>query len=155
MHKKTKIFIILFFIFTFVFSYQNTFAKYVIENTQIVAKLVIDQSKPLLELLDIISSNTDYPTYANQTHLITGHIKITEKNLIRNDLSSDTLKVAVGNRYAISEKDYITPEFKSFFLLSENAFEKIYEFSFTHTTGNGSLILTIPEGIVEDKMRFG
>ncbi len=155
MHKKIKIFIVLFFIFIFCFFFQTTFAKYVIENTQTVAKLAIDQSKPILELLDIVSSNVDYPTYANQTHLITGHIKITEKDLIRNDLSSDTLKVAVGNRYAISEKDYITPEFKSFFLFSENAFEKIYEFSFTHTTGNGSLILTVPEGIVEDKMRFG
>lgn len=155
MHKKTKIFITLFFIFCIHFFSQICFAKYVIEDTQTIAKLAIDRSKPILELLDICSSNVDYPTYANQTHLITGHIKITEKNMIRNDLSPTTLKVAVGNRYSISEKDYITPEFKNFFLLSENSTEKIYEFSFTHATGDGALVLTIPEGIVEDTSRFG
>lgn len=150
-HKKTKILTTLFFIFLIQFFCQISFSKYVIEDTQTIAKLDIDRTKPTIELLDIISSNTDYPTYANQTHLITGHIKITEKNIIRNDLSSTTLKVAVGNRYYILEKDYITPEFKSFFLLSENSTEKIYEFSFTHAVGNGALVLTIPEGTIEDK----
>ncbi len=150
-HKKNKILITLFFIFFIQFFYQTSFSKYVIEDIQTIAKLDIDRTKPIVELLDIVSSNVDYPTYANQTHLITGHIKITEKNIIRNDLSQTTLKVAVGNKYNILEKDYITPDFRSFFLLSENSTEKIYEFSFTHTIGNGALVLTIPEGTIEDK----
>lgn len=150
-HKKTKFLMILFFIFLIQFFCQISFSKYVIEDTQIIAKLDIDRTKPTIELLDIHSSNSAYPTYANQTHLITGHIKIKEKNIIRNDLSPTTLKVAVGNRYYILEKDYITPEFKSFFLLTENSTEKIYEFSFTGTIGNGALVLTIPEGTIEDK----
>lgn len=118
-----------------------------IEDIQLVAKIDIDRCRPNIELVDITSSNTNYPTYANQNHLIRGHIKITEKNIIRNNLSIDNIKVTVNN-------DSITPEFKSFFLVSENATEKIYEFSFTHTTSNGSLSLIIPEGIVEDKSRF-
>lgn len=144
MHKKTKIFISLFFIFIFCILFQTSFAKYVIEDTHVVAKLDIDRCKPNIELIDIVSSNADYHTYANKTHLITGHIKITEKNIVRNDLSPDNIKVTVAN-------NFITPTFQSFSLVSENATEKIYEFSFTNTTDNGSLLIVIPEGIVEDK----
>lgn len=147
MHKKTKIFIALFFIFIINIFYQTTSAKYVIEDIQLVAKIDIDRCKPNIELMDITSSNTNYPTYANQNHLISGHFKIIEKNITRNDLSIDNIKVMVNN-------DLVTPEFKSFFLVFENTAEKIYEFSFTHTTSNGSLNLMIPEGIVEDKSRF-
>lgn len=154
MHKKTKIFITLFFLFTFSLFFQSSFGKYVIEDVNVVAKIDIDRSKPDIELIDITSSNTNYPTYANQTHLITGHIKIIEKNIIRNNLSTDNIKVAVGNRYTISNSDIIATEFKSFFLTFENATEKIYEFSFTNATGTGALALIIPEGIVEDKSRF-
>lgn len=144
MHKKTKIFISLFFISIFSIIFQTSSAKYVIENTYTIAKIDIDRCKPNIELIDIISSNTDYPTYANNTHLITGHIKITEKNIIKNDLSPDNIKITVAN-------NLITPEFKSFSLISENATEKIYEFSFTNTICDGPLTLVIPEGIVEDK----
>lgn len=115
-----------------------------IENTHVVAKLDIDRCKPNIELIDIVSSNSGYHTYANKTHLISGHIKITEKNIVQNDLSPDNIKITVANKF-------ITPEFKSFSLISENATEKKYEFSFTNTTGDGSLLLVIPEGIVEDK----
>ncbi len=144
MHKKTKIFISLFFIFIFSIFFQTSSAKYVIENIYTVAKIDIDRCKPNIELTDIISSNTTHPTYANKTHFITGHIKITEKNIIKNNLSSDNLKITVGN-------NSITPKFKSFSLISENTTEKIYEFSFTNITGDGPLIIIIPEGMVEDK----
>lgn len=144
MRKKTKIFISLFFIFIFCIFFQTSLAKYVIEDTHVVAKLDIDRCKPNIELIDIVSSNTDYHTYANKTHLITGHIKITEKNIVRNNLSPDNINVTVAN-------NFITPSFQSFSLVSENSTEKIYEFSFTNTTDNGSLLIVIPEGIVEDK----
>lgn len=144
MHKKTKIFISLFFIFIFSIFSQTSYAKYVIENIYTVAKIDIDRCKPNIELIDIISSNANYPTYANKNHLISGHIKITEKNIIKNNLSSDQLKVTIGNHS-------IAVEFKSFSLVSENTTEKIYEFSFTNATGDGPLILIIPEAMVEDK----
>lgn len=113
---------------------QTSFAKYIIEDTFVAAKLDIDKSKPIIEVTYIATSNT---------HLITGHIKITEKNIVRNDLSSDNIKVTVDN-------NLITPEFKSFSLISENTTEKIYEFSFYYSGTTGSLCITIPEGIVED-----
>lgn len=144
MHKKTKIFISFFLFFIFSNLFQTSSAKYVTESTYTIAKIDIDRRKPTIELIDIASSNTAYPTYANKTHLITGHIKLTEKNIIKNDLSIDTIKITVGN-------NPITPEFKSFCLISENATEKIYEISFTNTICDGPLKLVIPEGIVEDK----
>lgn len=154
MHKKTKIFITLFFIFIFSLSIPAIYAKYVIEDINIVAKIDIDRCKPNITLIDITSSNVGYPNYANRTHTITGHIKITEKNIIQNHLSTNNIKIAVGNPNSISESNYILPEFKSFFLISESATEKIYEFSFTNTINNGNLVLIIPEGVVEDKSRF-
>lgn len=154
MPKKIKIFIPLFFIFIFNLFFQTTYAKYVIEDLHVVAKLDIDRCKPNIELIDIVSSNTNYSTYANQTHLITGHIKITEKNIIRNNVSVDTMKIAVSKQDSITDGDYITPEFKSFFIVSENSTEKIYEFSFSSVTGDGTLSIFIPEGIVEDKSRL-
>lgn len=144
MHKKTKIFISLFFFFIFCILIQSSFAKYVIEDTYVIAKLDIDRCKPNIELIDMVSSNEENPTHANKTHLITGHIKIIEKNIVRNDLSPDNIKITVDNHF-------VTPEFKNFSLISDNTTEKIYEFSFTNTTGNGSLLLVIPEGIVEDQ----
>lgn len=144
MHKKTKIFISLILIFIFSILFHISSAKYIIESIYTVAKLDIDRCHPNIELIDINSSNTTYPTYANKTHLISGHIKITEKNIIRNDFSQNNLKITVAHHP-------ITPEFKTFSLLSENADEKIYEFSFTNTTNDGSLVLIIPEGIIEDK----
>lgn len=144
MHKKTKIFISFFLFFIFSNLFQTSFAKYVSESTYTIAKIDIDRCKPKIELIDIASSNTAYPTYANKNHLITGHIKLTEKNIVKNDLSIDTIKITVGN-------NPITPEFKSFSLVSENSTEKIYEFSFTNVTDDGPLILIIPEGIIEDK----
>ena len=144
MHKKNKILISFTLLFIFSLFHQTSSAKYVIENVFTVAKIDIDRCQPDLALIDIISSNANHPTYANKTHLITGHIKITEKNIVKNDLSPDTIKISVANHL-------ITPEFKSFSLISENATEKIYEFSFTNTICDGTLMITIPEGIILDK----
>ena len=154
LHKKTKIFITLFCIFIFTLFFQTTSAKYVIDKTIIVANIDIDGGKPIIELLDIISSNPDSPIRASQYHTLTGHLKITERNITRNDLSFDTIKIAVGNRYIMSEEFIVEAKFTNLTLMSENAFEKIYEFSFTSTPGSSALGIIIPEGIVEDKYRI-
>lgn len=134
MHKKTRIFICLLFIFIFFISFQITYAKYVIENIYVVAKLDIDRCKPLIEVTYIATSNTCS---------IAGHIKITEKNIVRNNLSPDNIKVILDNHL-------ITPKFKNFSLISESTTEKTYKFSFDYDGDNASLEIIIPEGIVED-----
>lgn len=144
MHKKIKIILSFFFIFIINLFFSSSFAKYTIEDIFIIAKLDIDRCKPDIELIDLISSNSNYPTYANKTHIITGHLKITEKNIIKNNLSANSLKILVGNHS-------ITPTFKNFSLISQNLNTKIYEFSFTNTINDGPLTIVIPKGIVEDK----
>lgn len=143
MHKKIKMFICLFCIFIFCISPQTCYAKYVIENIHVVAKLNIDRCKPTIELTYIATSNINHLTSANKARLITGHIKVIEKNIVKNNLSPDNISITVGN-------NLVTPEFKSFSLISQNSTEQIYEFSFVITTGNGSLEIVIPEGIIED-----
>lgn len=143
-NKKNITIILLLFILTIIAFSKTSFAKYVIENVNTVAKLDIDRCKPKIELIDITTSNKDYPDYANKTHTITGHLKITEKNIIKNNLSTQNIKILVSNHY-------ITPNFKSFSLISQNSTEKIYEFSFTNATSDGALVIFIPEGIIEDK----
>lgn len=146
MLKKFKILISLLVFFTFGFFFQTTSAKYVIDTTQIVAKIAIARYKPDIELINIVSSNVAYPTYANHTHRITGHLKIKKKNLEQNNLSVDTLKIAVG------DVNHILPvTFHSFSLQYETATEKIYEFSFSNVTSNGALSLLVPEGVLKTK----
>ena len=156
LHKKTKIFIILFILFIFSLLFHTTFAKYVLETTNIVAKIDIDRTRPKIELIDIISSNQDYPTYANQSHLITGHLKVTERNIVNNNLAPSSIRVAVTDAgpNTILTSYFITPKFESFFLVSENETEKIYEFSFTNAINNGTLVIVIPPRIIKDKSRF-
>ncbi len=145
MHQKIKIILCFFFFFTIItLFFSSTFAKYVIEDIFTIAKLDIDRCKPNIELIDITSSNHHYTNYANKTHTITGHIKITENHIVKNNMATSSIKVFVNNIF-------ITPNFTKFFLVSQNATQKIYEFSFTHTTGDGALTLMIPEGIIEDK----
>lgn len=144
MHKKIKIFISLLFIFIFYILFQTSFAKYVIEDTYVAAKLDIDTCKPTIELIDITTSNEGYNTYANKTHVITGHLKLIEKNIITNNLNSENIKIKVNNVL-------ISPNFIDFSLSSETSDEKIYEFSFTNTINDGNLVIVIPEGLVEDK----
>ena len=144
--KKIKIIIFLFIIFNLTFFFQSAFAKYVLEDTKVIATLHIDRCKPKIELVDVFSSNIDYPNYADQTHLITAHIKLTEKNIVKNNLCTDNIKVYI-------EDNCIMPIFKSFSLISENDYEKIYEISFTNIISDGNLSFVISEGIVEDISR--
>jgi len=144
LHKKTKILISLFFIFTLSLFIQTSFSKYIVEDTFTAFNLDIDRCKPNIELLDITTSNELYPTYANKTHTITGHFKLIEKNIIKNNLNSENIKFKVNT-------DFISPNFINFSLISETTEEKIYEFSFTNTINDGNLNIVIPEGIIEDK----
>lgn len=142
MYKKILFSFFLIFLFPFVF--QISSARYVIEQTYVIAKLNIDRCKPNVEFTNIIISKTGYPASPNKPYSITIHIKITEKNIARNDLSPDNIKIIVDNTR-------FSPVFNNFSLISENANEKIYKFSFSLIEGNHSLMIVIPEGLVEDK----
>ncbi len=144
MHKIIKFFISFLLALCLFMTFPTVFAKYVIEDIHTVAKLDIDRCKPKITLTDIVTSNSGYSTYANKKHTISGHIKITEKNIIRNDFSLDNIKILVSDKV-------IDPYFKTFSLVSDDGTEKVYEFSFTNTTTDGSLVIFIPKSVVEDK----
>ena len=136
-------FTILSLMFIISFNSNNSYSKYVIENLFTVAKIKLDDIPPKFELLNIHNTNTSYEKYANSSHIITIQLKLTESNIQINNFSQNTLKIKVGN-------NYISPAFKYFKLISENSDEKIYEISFTNLSGNGSLSIYIPDGVVED-----
>lgn len=145
MQKKIIIsfFTVLFLLFTISFYQIKSYSKYVIENTFTIATISLDSSPPQFELLNISNTNKNYEKYANLAHLITVQIKLIEPNIKINNFNQNTIKIKVGNQY-------INPTFQEFKLLSENSSEKIYEISFTNLSGNGSLELYIPDGIVQD-----
>ena len=144
MNKKAKILICLFFIFICFLFFQYSLAKYVLECSEIVAKINIDRCKPIIELVDITTSNINYPTYANKTHIVSGHIKLKEKNIVTNNLNKENVKILVNN-------SIVSVNFTKFQLITDNTNEKIYEFSFSNTLGDGPLSINIPKGLVVDK----
>lgn len=143
MSKKIKILLLFFLIFISYFFFQTHEAKYTIEDIHPVAKINIDCSEPIIQMMKVTNSN-DYSAYANKTHTISVQLKVIEKNIIQNNLSPTTLKIKVGD-------NFITPTFQSFSLVSSTPTEKNYEFSFTNATSDGSFRLVIPEGIIKDK----
>lgn len=144
MNKKIKILILLFFFLTLTCTFQSVFAKYVIQSQSVVARLDIDCVSPNFELLNISNTNSDYPNYANSTHTLTFRLKLIEKNIVQNNLNSNTIKFLINN-------SQVYPLINYFSLVSQNSSEKIYELSVTNLVGDGVLSIEIPEGIVEDK----
>ena len=141
---KTKIFISLLIIFTIFTFFQFSFAKYVIENIFTVATLNIHREAPMVQLVDITTSNSNSPNYANKTHIISGHIRVNEKSIYKNDLSIHTIIVLINDKP-------VTVTFKYFRLTSKDSNGKSYEFAFTNTIDEGSLSIMFPKGIVESE----
>ena len=97
MYKKSKTLVCTFLIFINLLLFQSSsFAKYTWDVSNIVAQLNIDRHAPEIELLDISSANPDDPNLANKKQIITGHLKLTEKNIRKNDISIHTIKVLVN-----------------------------------------------------------
>ena len=144
MHRTKKFFISLFLVLIFIFLFQTNLAKYVIEDTYVVAKLDIDRTKPNIEFMYFTSSNISYANCTNKMNLLTIYFKITEKNILKNSLYAENIKVMVNH-------EYIIPTSRNLSLISENLTEKVYAFSFTKITSNNSLTIIIPKGIIQDQ----
>ena len=66
--KKKIAFLLTFIIIVLINT--NIYAKYVIEYTNTVANIKIDNIPPSIQLMSINNTNTLYGGYANQTHTI-------------------------------------------------------------------------------------
>ncbi len=143
MNKTSKIFICLFFIFSCFLFFGNSFAKYVMENTYVVATLNIDRCPPIIELIDIKTSNTSNPNYITKKNSVSGHFRVNEKNIFSNSVSVKNFTIFVN-------ENQIKTAFTTLTLSSETPEGPIYEFYFTNITGDGALTIVIPEGTIRD-----
>ena len=116
------------------------------ENTIDVANMNIDRTKPKIELIEIQNTNTNYPQYANKTHTISFKIKVTEKNIGKNNFVKDFFGFKLDeNNINISEDNFSIKEIES---INEG---KIYKIDIKGISGNGKLSMQIKEGVIIDK----
>lgn len=116
------------------------------ENTIDVANMNIDRTKPKIELIEIQNTNTNYPQYANKTHTISFKIKVTEKNIGKNNFVKDFLGFKLDeNNINISEDNFSIKEIES---INEG---KIYKIDIKGISDNGKLSMQIKEGVIIDK----
>lgn len=116
------------------------------ENTIDVANMNIDRTKPKIELIEIQNTNTNYPKYANKTHTISFKIKVTEKNIGKNNFVKDFFGFKLDeNNINIVENNLSIKEIES---TNEG---KIYKIDIKGISGNGKLSMQIKEGAIIDK----
>ena len=82
--KKIVTLLCVFFVITFLS--VNSYAKYVIENTNLVANINIDATPPKIELIYVTNSNENNNKYANKTHTIVVQFRVVERNVKKYDL---------------------------------------------------------------------
>ena len=141
--KKNFFIICIFFIFLFLipFYYHFSFSKYVFTESFTATKIQI-QKKPLIEVIGLSNTNSDYEKYANSTHLISLRVKITEKNVSINQFDRNHIQVFVDHIQ-------IYPSIQIYLVSNDNG-EMIYDMIFSKLTGNGNLFIVFPEGIIVD-----
>ena len=141
--KKNFFIICIFFIFLFLipFYYHFSFSKYVFTESFTATKIQI-QKKPLIEVIGLSNTNSDYEKYANSTHLISLRVKITEKNVSINQFDRNHIQVFVDHIQ-------IHPSIQIYLVSNDNG-EMIYDMIFSKLTGNGNLFIVFPEGIIVD-----
>ena len=141
--NKKFLTICLFFIFLCVIPFYCQFssAKYVFDTSFDAVKIQIEK-KPIIEILSVSNTNTGYEKYANHTHTITLRVKITEKNIAINHFNRNTIQILINNTI-------VNPSM-NIQLISNNHGEIIYDIVLSHVTGNGTLSLIFPKGIIED-----
>lgn len=137
--KKLTVFLSIFL--TISFLCVNSYAKYIIENTSLVANINIDGEIPKIEFLSVDNTNKEHIDYANKTHTITIKFAVKERN-IKEDNTLDSMKFLLDDeQFEPKNKDITTRKTREYVY---------YTITLTGITGNGKLKLVIPEGSVID-----
>lgn len=137
--KKLTVFLCIFL--TMSFLCVNSYAKYIIENTSLVANINIDGEIPKIELLSVDNTNKEHKDYANETHTITIKFAVKERN-IKEDYIADNMKFLLDDKQ-------VYPKTKN--IIRRETREYVYfTVTLTGITGNGKLRVIIPEGSVID-----
>ena len=140
--KKKIIFILLWVVVIAIGSVVE--AKYLIEYQSKVATIDIDRNPPRIELVGLQNTNIGYEKYANQTHTIIAQIKVTEENIITNNMSVENLIVQVNNEEAKFDKIEIIEKKKE-----KNSI--YYDIVLSGVQTEGILSFIIKEGTIIDK----
>lgn len=102
-----------------------------------VAKVNLDNTRPILEVVKISNSNIGYEKYANKTHTIKLDVKIVEKNIKEIKFDREHLNIYLDN-------NLIKPDVKI------NKKDDLYEIQLSKIEGNGLLKIEFLEGIAID-----
>lgn len=142
--KKFRLFITIFFILFFLPFISNiSFAKYIFDDISVVANINIDILEPDIQFINSTNTNKGYEKYANKTHTLSFTFKITEKNLMINNINTRTVKFKIDNQL-------VYPKILDLQLISDNQIDKTYRITITNVEGNGKLNIYFPKGILID-----
>lgn len=112
-------------------------AKYVISYEINIANVNLDNTKPVLEVINIKNTNIGYEKYANKTHTITIETKIIEKNIKTIKFDEEHIDIYLDNKKMKADIQ----------VKEENG---IYKICLSNIKENGKLKVVFKEGIVED-----
>ena len=137
--KKLIAFLFIFLISIFICI--NSYAKYVIENTSLVANINIDGEIPKIEFLNVSNTNEKYNKYANKTHTITVEFRIKEKNIKKDNIQA-------GIKFFLDDTQF-NPSGKEISRREEGEYI-YYKYTLSKLRSNGRLKIKIPKGVVID-----
>lgn len=121
----------------------NCYAKYIIDNSITIADIKIDTQKPIIELVDVKNTNTNYSNFASQKHVITVKMRVTENNIVQNNFDKEHIQILVGDK----EKH---PETYSIVKQSETKGKIIYTITLKNLKGDGNLKIKVLENTIID-----
>ena len=136
--KKKIVFLFMFIIMIFC---EISQAKYVIEQTILIAKVNIDTIVPKIELMNITS--TEDKENQNKKHKINMQIKVIEGNIKQNHFNKENIKINV-------EGAELNKEFYEMNKIQEADNYIIYEIQIHKIMIEGQLEIIIPVGIIQD-----
>ena len=104
----------------------------------------IDTIEPIIKLVHIKNSNTNYENVANKTNAVTFRIKIIENNIKTNNISPDSFVVKSGENPYENAPNIVIKE------ISQDNEGIVYDIILTDLEEEGLLNLFIKDGIIMD-----
>lgn len=130
--------IVFLFIFIMIIFCRISQAKYVVEQTILIAKVNIDTIPPKIELMNI----TSIPSQ-NKIYEIKIQIKVIENNIKENHFNKDEINICI-------EGEMVNKELYKINKIKEADNYIIYEIKVENIMLEGQLKIIIPEGIMQD-----
>ena len=118
-------------------------AKYKIDSEFCIANLAIDRQIPIIDVVEIQNSNSNYEGYANKNHTISITLKVIEKYIQDTYIDKKNIEIKVGGQ-EVKDANIDIKE------ISTNSDGKIYKIELNCLEGDGELELQILEGSVID-----